>query len=320
MGSVSLCTGKMKVPSIFLLLLLSLTTLVSTAKVKRNPFDAGSGFPSFFAAAKAPFGDSSSSSYNAPAPASAPSYSAPAPSYSAPAPSYPAPSYHQAQPTHNCTIQEETLEAQVCVPALANPKCSPVSLKGVKVGEEEKCVSITRTVCTVGQEEVTEDVCTIEYISEKTNAEATLVEVSFSKECSKQMVTVCQPGYHSPGYGYSKDSYQKCEEVAQETCYNRPGVAPKREQVSVSLPAPRMKCAPQRFSLPTVQCDEVTEQKCVKLPSLESANVDADQCTVGLGQPQCQMVSLSLPVQVCREQLYGEAHKPKSYKQPSYNV
>ena len=27
------------------------------------------------------------------------------------------------------------------------------------------------------------------------------------------------------------DSYQKCEEVAQETCYNRPGVAPKTEQV-----------------------------------------------------------------------------------------
>ena len=86
-------------------------------------------------------------------------------------------------------------------------------------------------------EEVTKDVCTIEYMSEKTNAEATLVEVtypsfqktnppnkknqrtnmnliiiiltdhhqvSFSKECSKQMVTVCQPGYHSPGYGYSK--------------------------------------------------------------------------------------------------------------------
>ena len=169
--------------------------------------------------------------------------------------------------------------------------------------------------------------------------------------------------------------------------------------------------------------------RCVKLPSLESGNVDAEQCTVGLGQPQCQMVmmwwwswwsrgsrwssyqwwkqgrletwvhtvsisiclvykivwdafwelhwdvlmisrvlvvaqwrwakqnskkllwstcndswlrkklltkqtkttktwtitknsqvSLSLPVQVCREQLYGEAHKPKSYKQPSYNV
>ena len=104
-------------------------------QVKRNPFDGRSGFPSFFAAAKAPFGDSSSykapapapaqpsysapaPSYSAPAPAPAPSYSAPEPSYSAPepsysapAPSYPSPSYHQ--PTHNCSIQEETQEAQV---------------------------------------------------------------------------------------------------------------------------------------------------------------------------------------------------------------
>ena len=87
--------------------------------MKRHPFDGSSGFPSFFAAAKAPFGDSSSSSsYKAPAAPSysapaAPSYSAPEPSYSAPAPSYPAPLYHQEQPTHNCSIQEETLEAQV---------------------------------------------------------------------------------------------------------------------------------------------------------------------------------------------------------------
>ena len=111
----------------------------STVQVKRNPFDGSSGFPSFFAAAKAPFGDSSYSapapasysapapSYNAPAPAPAASYSAPEPSYSAPepsyntpapvsysSPSYPSPSYqHQPQPTHNCSIQEETLEAQV---------------------------------------------------------------------------------------------------------------------------------------------------------------------------------------------------------------
>ena len=30
-------------------------------------------------------------------------------------------------------------------------------------------------------------------------AEATLVDVTYSKECSEQMVTVCQPGYG--GYG-----------------------------------------------------------------------------------------------------------------------
>ena len=60
------------------------------------------------------------------------------------------------------------------------------------------------------------EVCTIEYTPEEAQAQATLVEVggqhagahlapwsqvTFSKECSKQMVTVCQPGYHAPGYG-----------------------------------------------------------------------------------------------------------------------
>ena len=37
----------------------------------------------------------------------------------------------------------------------------------------------------------------------------------------------------------------------------------------------------------------ITMDRCVKLPSLESGDVDAEQCTVGLGQPQCQMVRLS---------------------------
>ena len=67
------------------------------------------------------YGAPAAPSYSAPAPsysAPEPSYSAPEPSYSAPAPSYstpsyPSPSYHQSQPTHNCSIQEETLEAQV---------------------------------------------------------------------------------------------------------------------------------------------------------------------------------------------------------------
>ena len=40
------------------------------------------------------------------------------------------------------------------------------------------------------------------------------------------------------------DSYQKCEEVAQETCYNRPGVAPKREQVPLSFVALWKPCEP----------------------------------------------------------------------------
>ena len=72
-------------------------------------------------------------------------------------------------------------------------------------------------------EEVTVNTCTIKYSPAPVEAEATLVEVTFTKECSKQMVTVCQPqtGYHSHGYdsGYSKgeeiivDIREICEQI-----------------------------------------------------------------------------------------------------------
>merc|ERR1719431_1022990 len=96
---------------------------------------------------------------------------APAPSYSA-KPASPEP----PQASQNCTIVEKTNPATVCVPKLGEPVCSPVTLKGVEVGEGEKCLSITRTVCTEGVEEV----------------KATFVEITFNEECSSQMVTVCE--------------------------------------------------------------------------------------------------------------------------------
>merc|ERR1719347_1322022 len=209
----------------FLLVHTTFLSAILAEKVKRTPFDGlGSTFssfkgPSFFTTSGIASSPSSSSS----------SYPAPAPKY--PQPTYPKPSYGH-QESHNCSIQEEKASATVCVPSLGSPECSPVSLKGVEVVEKEKCLSITRTVCTEGEEEVTVDVCTITYSPSPVQAEATLVEVTFKKECSKQMVTVCQPqsGYHSHGYGdYNKGTYQHCKEIAQETCYNKPATAPKPE-------------------------------------------------------------------------------------------
>merc|ERR1719206_1737981 len=151
------------------LVLAAFLSVILAEKVKRTPFDGlGSTFssfkgPSFFTTSG--IASSPSSSYPAPAP---PNYPAPAPpKYSAPAPKYPQPTYPKPsyghQESHNCSIQEEKASATVCVPSLGAPECSPVSLKGVEVGEKEKCLSITRTVCTEGEEEVTVDVCTITY-------------------------------------------------------------------------------------------------------------------------------------------------------------
>merc|ERR1740137_436708 len=102
---------------------------------------------------RTPFGGTSSSSYSPSYPAPAPpSYPAPAPAPSYPQPSYPKPSYSQkAQASHNCSIKEEKASVSVCVPSLGSPECTPVTLKGVEVVEKEKCLSITRTVCTEGQ-------------------------------------------------------------------------------------------------------------------------------------------------------------------------
>jgi len=253
------------------------------------------------------------------APAPAPSYSTSQPSYPAPAPSYQQhsqPQYqqpsHYKQPTHNCTVENEKIYAEVCTPTFV-PRCEPVTLKGTKIAEGEKCLSITRTVCAQTTEETTVMLCSIKYESKPSTAQATTIEVGFAKECNTQMVTVCEPQKYPQQHGYSpyrKESYQHCTEIAQETCYNKPQLKPKQEQVDVTLPEAVQECGPQRVMLPTVECEDITEERCVPLPSLEAADVSAEQCSVEAGPPSCNQVELVLPKQVCKELIYGHASKP----------
>ena len=41
------------------------------------------------------------------------------------------------------------MHAEVCTPGL-NVECGPVTLKGTKIGSRQKCLDITRTVCSEG--------------------------------------------------------------------------------------------------------------------------------------------------------------------------
>ena len=98
--------------------------------------------------------------------------------YSPSQPSYPAyhpppPPPHRAEPiyghhpSHNCTVevsqtslhrkakpynfyQDEILQAEICTPTYTS-SCGPFKVKGTKLGEKEKCVTVTRTVCTQGK-------------------------------------------------------------------------------------------------------------------------------------------------------------------------
>ena len=156
-----------------------------------------------------------SPSLHLPAP---PYYNQPDPhAYHAPAPhtAYhaPAPSYNQ-NPSHNCSVEDEVLTAEICTPTYTT-SCGPVSVKGTKLGEREQCVDIRRTVCTTGVENTDVEVCVVEYEPRVHQVDAVTVQVKFSKECNKQMVTVCQP---QPAYSAgSYHTVQHCKEVCAHT-------------------------------------------------------------------------------------------------------
>ena len=94
--------------------------------------------------------------------------------------------------------------------------------------------------------------------TEETEAEGT--EVSFSQECSVQMVSVCL----ARGYAC------QCEERAQLLCYNRPDVSPSRPPVQVTYPgSPGEVCVNKNISLPSIRCQEDTiTQTCVIVPEV----------------------------------------------------
>ena len=82
----------------------------------------------------------------------------------------------------------------------------------------------------------------------------------------------------------------KCKELAQETCFNTPATVPRQEEVTLMVPTPSQECGPMQVEIPTVTCEEVREERCVKLPSLEEAQVEAQQCTVALAGQSCREV------------------------------
>ena len=50
-------------------------------------------------------------------------------------------------------FQYDKKTAQICLPKLGRPQCSQVAVKGVGTTTAEKCLQITRTVCTQSEGE-----------------------------------------------------------------------------------------------------------------------------------------------------------------------
>jgi len=204
--------------------------------------------------------------------------------------------------------------AEVCVPAFETV-CDEVTANIKRVIEREQCYKVARSFCSVNIEDVENEICSYIYEPKKERTNAKTVSVSFSKDCTSQMVTVCYPG----GYGYSPAyGHNYCKEVAQETCYNVPVVTVVTPEVEVVYPVPEMKCVNKPILLPRITCEDITEEKCITVPEVAEDEEAIEKCVTKLATPNCQTVDLTLPKQVCAEIVYGYAHdQQKSSKESS---
>merc|ERR1712223_797519 len=253
-------------------------------------------------------------SYHQPAPyhAPAPAYGHHAPAYGHPAPHYGG--YGYEEPKHNCTVQDVTEIADVCVPAFETV-CAPVELAIKIIVGKEFNYQVTRTVCTESIDIIPNEVCSYAYQQKTEETTAKTVEVTFEKKEDVQMVTVCQPGHH--GYGYGSYGHNYCKEVAQTTAYNVPVVTPIDVPVTVAYPTPVKTCVDKPIDLPVVTCADLTEERTIQVPAVEDSSVTTQKCVSGLGAPACQAVELTLPKQVCKELTYGHAAEIAEHPAPA---
>jgi len=213
------------------------------------------------------------------------------------APHHP-PHHHNKFPSLNCTVEEVEEIAEVCTPSFTTV-CEPISVPVKNIVDKEQCYSVTKTVCSASTEVIANEVCVFKYSQKEEVAEAVGAAVEYSPPCSKQMVTVCSPGYD---YGVN------CKEVEQETCYNQPEVVPAPEDRTVAYPEPADVCVDRDIQLPRISCEDIVSEVCITVPEVEEATAELEVCRTELGAPDCQEVGLSLPKEQCIEIVYGYTH------------
>ena len=220
-------------------------------------------------------------------------------------------------PKHNCSVIDVVEKTEVCTPAVET-KCSGEELEIKRVLDTEQCYIVTRTVCSVSTESIDNQVCTYSYKPRTETTTAKTAEVAFEKQCSKQMVTVCQPAQYGYGHAYGEHGYGEnlCKEVAQETCYNVPIVTTVEPPVDVTFPEPVKACVNKPIALPRISCEDLSEEKCITVPKVEDDVEVVDKCVTVLTDPDCQAVELTLPKQSCVELVYGYAETAHHQEAP----
>lgn len=207
----------------------------------------------------------------------------------------------------------------MCTPDLET-RCVVESTPIKIVASKSQCYTTTRTICTIEVEDIENEVCQYKYQNRIQETKAKTVEIEFIKECSSQMVTVCEPaGYGSEPlppllYGYARHGYVSehyCKEVAQETCSHVPTVKIIEPAVEVTYPEPIKSCTNQPISLPKIICDDLSVESCIDVPDAKDSTESIRKCPTVIS-PSCQGADLMLPKQVCSEISFGHVEPYKA--------
>ena len=220
---------------------------------------------------------------------------------------YPALSPYE-KPKHNCSVEEIIEEAAVCTPDLER-ECVDESTPIKVVTSKSQCYTTTRTVCTVSDENIDNEVCEYKYQNRIEVTTAKTVDIEFSRECDTQMVTVCEPAGYGPKplYGYAKHGHiseHYCKEVAQETCSNIPILKIIEPTVEVTYPEPTKSCTNRPIHLPRISCEDISAERCIDVPEVKDSSELIRKCSTTIS-PSCQGADLMLPKQVCNELNFG---------------
>ena len=198
---------------------------------------------------------------------------------------------------------DEVLKTEVCTPAFET-KCASIDLKVKVIIIKDQCHNITHTVCSAADEVIENKICVYSYERQLEEMVAKTVKVTYNKECSSQKVSVCQP---VQSHSYQSYGQQYCKEEDQETCYNIPTVTPVDTKVSVIFPSPLKTCENKPISITRISCEDLIEEKCIKVPQIEEKTEKVEKCKVTLAKQSCQEISLTLPKQVCVGLVHGHA-------------
>ena len=77
----------------------------------------------------------------------------------------------------------------------------------------------------------------------------------------------------------------------------------------VSLPELRETCINKTFSLPSIACQHIVEERCVTVPQVKEVKEEVQVCRTEVGE-ECREAELELPRLACRKGLRGELGKP----------